>query len=284
MTRIAIPIETEELCHYGCNNTAKFKNGSNNLMCLERSSSCPAVRGKNKEKLKEKHADVKAVNGKYGLYDYDTLPQETKDRMNWNKGNYSNVEFIYNGSGNHKAALLVERGHKCEECKLSLWNGKSIPIELEHTDGDNKNNVRENLRLLCCNCHALTPTWRRRKDSFVGNCKYTDEEMILAITTSNSFNEALNKLGLKWGSNSTLKRVMHEYNIGLMPAEVKLKTITPIKEKKPTKEINKKNSQYGTCWVCNIEQKINKKIKKNELSLYLNNGWFKGRSMLFGKK
>ena len=36
-----------------------------------------------------------------------------------------------------------------------------------------------------------------------------------------------------------------------------------------------KNSQYGTCWI--TKDKINKKIKKNDLNLYLKEGWIKGR-------
>jgi hypothetical protein len=53
--------------------------------------------------------------------------------------------------------------HKCEVCGLSSWNGKPIPLELDHINGNNKDNRLENLRVLCCNCHAQTSTWRGRK-------------------------------------------------------------------------------------------------------------------------
>lgn len=65
--------------------------------------------------------------------------------------------------GSIRKRLLKELGHKCQKCELTSWQGKAIPLELEHVDGDNRNNSRENLTLLCCNCHALTPTWRNRK-------------------------------------------------------------------------------------------------------------------------
>lgn len=42
-----------------------------------------------------------------------------------------------------------------------------------------------------------------------------------------------------------------------------------------------KNSQYGTCWIYNIELKENKKIKKEYLNDWLNNGWVNGRKMKF---
>ena len=37
----------------------------------------------------------------------------------------------------------------------------------------------------------------------------------------------------------------------------------------------KKNSQFGTCWI--TKENINKKIKKEEIDLYLISGWSKGR-------
>lgn len=48
--------------------------------------------------------------------------------------------------------------HKCESCLLVEWMGQPIPLELEHTDGDHYNNEWDNLKLLCPNCHAQTPT------------------------------------------------------------------------------------------------------------------------------
>lgn len=61
-----------------------------------------------------------------------------------------------------KKYLIEEAGNKCSECG---WN-KPNPItgrpslEIDHIDGNNRNNVRTNLRVLCPNCHSLTPTWK----------------------------------------------------------------------------------------------------------------------------
>jgi len=38
------------------------------------------------------------------------------------------------------------------------------------------------------------------------------------------------------------------------------------------------NSQYGTIWICNIKEEINKKIKKPLLETYIDEGWITGRS------
>lgn len=43
----------------------------------------------------------------------------------------------------------------------------------------------------------------------------------------------------------------------------------------------KNNSQYGTCWIYLDKEKINKRIKKEELKNYLETGWYKGRKMQF---
>lgn len=51
---------------------------------------------------------------------------------------------------------------KCEGCGIDNWHGKRITLELDHIDGNPKNNVVENFRLLCPNCHSVTDTWRGR--------------------------------------------------------------------------------------------------------------------------
>ena len=51
---------------------------------------------------------------------------------------------------------------KCEKCKWAERNEYTgnIPIELEHIDGNFKNNNIDSLRLLCPNCHSLTSTYK----------------------------------------------------------------------------------------------------------------------------
>lgn len=53
-------------------------------------------------------------------------------------------------------------GAKCMECdwdKINVITGL-CPIELEHIDGNSKNNNLKNLKLLCPNCHSLTSTYK----------------------------------------------------------------------------------------------------------------------------
>lgn len=58
--------------------------------------------------------------------------------------------------------LLELYGHKCVTCNLTEWLGDPIPLELDHIDGNAGNNYPENLRLLCPNCHAKTPTHKAK--------------------------------------------------------------------------------------------------------------------------
>ncbi|MFE8986325.1 HNH endonuclease signature motif containing protein [Streptomyces collinus] len=53
-----------------------------------------------------------------------------------------------------------------ERCALcgteAVWRGRPLPLEVDHVDGDWRNNRIENLRLLCPNCHSTTDSYRGR--------------------------------------------------------------------------------------------------------------------------
>jgi hypothetical protein len=51
---------------------------------------------------------------------------------------------------------------RCDRCSTPpQWNGKPMTLEIDHINGDWSDDQRENLRLLCPNCHAITSTWCR---------------------------------------------------------------------------------------------------------------------------
>lgn len=79
--------------------------------------------------------------------------------------NYLRTESVKNKTAGHVATknyLIKLHGPKCMECgwdKINPYTNK-VPIELEHVDGNSENNELYNLKLLCPNCHSLTPTYK----------------------------------------------------------------------------------------------------------------------------
>jgi len=63
--------------------------------------------------------------------------------------------------------LFDKYENKCCKCGWSQINptSKSIPLEVNHIDGDALNCSEDNLELICPNCHSLTPNFRRLNKS-----------------------------------------------------------------------------------------------------------------------
>lgn len=49
---------------------------------------------------------------------------------------------------------------KCNICQLDKWNELDISLELNHINGIGNDNRKENIELICPNCHAQTDTYR----------------------------------------------------------------------------------------------------------------------------
>ena len=56
------------------------------------------------------------------------------------------------------------------------------------------------------------------------------------------------------------------------------KKIGAVNSKKQSGELN---SSYGSCWVYSVEEKVSKRISKEDLPNYISTGWVKGRKMSF---
>ena len=66
--------------------------------------------------------------------------------------------------------LLKKVDYQCSECSWGQINPftNTVPLDIDHIDGDAYNNHVDNLRVLCPNCHSLKRTYKntgKRKSS-----------------------------------------------------------------------------------------------------------------------
>lgn len=118
---------------------------------------------------------LKPAGGSYRIF-HDRVKRLNLDTSHfkgqaWNKGqnlkskvpleNYlSNEKPIQSFRLKNKLLKNQVFNRQCFSCSGVTWMNHPIPLELDHIDGNHKNNVISNLRLLCPNCHALTETYR----------------------------------------------------------------------------------------------------------------------------
>ena len=81
---------------------------------------------------------------------------------NWKNNKVNGLKGEYQISNHIKTYLFNKYKNKCAKCgwgEINQYTNK-IPLEVEHIDGNYKNNLEENLILLCPNCHSLTSTYK----------------------------------------------------------------------------------------------------------------------------
>ena len=79
----------------------------------------------------------------------------------WKSRKKSGLQSIGIVSRHVKRYLREKFGNKCCICGWGEINPKSkiVPLVADHIDGNWRNNMERNLRLVCPNCDSLTPTY-----------------------------------------------------------------------------------------------------------------------------
>ena len=151
------------------------------------SQSCSATKNnKITPKRKRKNVNIINTNIKYvniclncgkeiltrNKYCNNTCKSEYNKKIIYQKIEDGDVSLYHR---RYKNYLIDKHGNKCMECgwdKINIITG-NVPIELEHIDGNSENNLLINLKLLCPNCHSLTPTYKALN---VGNGRHKRRE------------------------------------------------------------------------------------------------------------
>jgi hypothetical protein len=154
-----------------CNEVIEVNIRASNKNCkCDKCNSKKIIRNKeNRIKLNKKYANLKQGNkclncgkelkSKQAFFCNNTCCAQFKFKEIFKKiesGDATLKEKQY------KKYLIEKYGNKCMECgwdKINPFCNK-VPIELEHIDGNSENNSLDNLKLLCPNCHSLTPTYK----------------------------------------------------------------------------------------------------------------------------
>jgi len=81
---------------------------------------------------------------------------------NWLNGSDPGHKVGYRIKTAVRKYILEKANYMCSCCgwnKINVKTGSS-PLEIDHINGDVSDCSIDNLRVLCPNCHSLTPTWK----------------------------------------------------------------------------------------------------------------------------
>ena len=92
--------------------------------------------------------------------------------LRWRQGlekGYSGREDLPTISTYIRQYLFEKYNRKCVKCGWGTINEftKRVPLQINHIDGNARNNKEENLELICPNCHSLTATFGSRNKNSV---------------------------------------------------------------------------------------------------------------------
>jgi hypothetical protein len=113
--------------------------------------------------VRQKRKDT--ILARYGTEDTFRLTDLSKaniaSRLEERKKYISNLPFD-SLTRHQKYKRLREQYNYCTICGLFEWQGLSIPLEIDHINGIRTDESESNLRVICCNCHAQTPTYKSK--------------------------------------------------------------------------------------------------------------------------
>ncbi|MFI1211993.1 HNH endonuclease signature motif containing protein [Streptomyces sp. NPDC020802] len=119
------------------------------------------------------HTNIARRIKAYGLDTSHFTSVVRTERMRYNQRRRTAEEILVEDSSAHarrtpsnrlkRAMRELDIDERCAQCGIeAVWLGEPLPLEVDHIDGNWRNNRVENLRFLCPNCHSTTDTYRGR--------------------------------------------------------------------------------------------------------------------------
>jgi Zn finger protein HypA/HybF involved in hydrogenase expression len=165
----------------------KFQNKEGRWLCESSASRCPAVKEKNSAGVKKAHIEGKMKS---------VFSAEERRKANESlEKKLATLPFEQQSWERQRNTVILEQENKCLHCANSEWMGKPLKLQVDHIDGNNRNNVRENLRALCPNCHSNTDTFCG-KNINKGSKKVSDVAIIEEIKKGLTNRQVLVNVGL----------------------------------------------------------------------------------------
>jgi Zn finger protein HypA/HybF involved in hydrogenase expression len=111
--------------------------------------------------------------------------------------------------------------YKCSVCNMNpFWNGKVLKLQMDHINGNKRDQRLENLRMICPNCHSQTETFGS-KNKIKG---FPSEERIIEVLKNTySVSEAIRVLGINKINIKKLRNIVKDKNIAQLIKQQKIK-------------------------------------------------------------
>jgi 5-methylcytosine-specific restriction endonuclease McrA len=81
----------------------------------------------------------------------------------------------------HRILTQGLKPYRCAICGRYRWRNQTLSLQVDHINGDRQDHRLINLRLLCPNCHSLTPTYGAKKRNGKPKRPYAENRIKLAV-------------------------------------------------------------------------------------------------------